>query len=377
MATFEDVSNLEASLREEMNQSKDTFTSAMDEIAKDVAELVAAIEKIEEGSQDRMEEQFNSCRNHTKSCCDDVHQELLTIQGHYENHLSGDLDALRQAVDELRDNALPSLGARMDADLKASSAEIYAAAAVQELKTTTVLQEQDRLREACEADCRLECGGIRGDYDKLLGAVDRSEARILERDAFHQASLIEAEARMTVRMEQCVKALEELAMKCDELNLDTRSETQSRVKELQSDFDGRVGAVEVKMSSFDIAVAEAASGSTRRIEWLIKGATRALLPDGSSATPDVKRWLSPKFEAAGALDMQLELQVIASGGPSATCDVWLSLWGPSGLSLVFKLFAGDSNVQLKHSFDGSSGCVPRQLASLADALNLEDRKSVV
>merc|ERR1719183_2898173 len=111
---------------------------------------------------------------------------------------------------------------------------------------------------------------LRADCDKLLQQSVRGEKVQVERDSFHEARVVEAEARIGVRFEELAKALSDLAGKCDELNLETRSEAQKQINSMESIYDQRVGAVEFKMSTFDTAVSEAAGVPTRRVEWLIQ-----------------------------------------------------------------------------------------------------------
>lgn len=372
-ATVRDLAVLKEAFKEDISKYRMRSADALDILARDVKELLRDVKDMKRQAQEMREEVLAECKDFTQSVKDDQGEQLRVLQQSMEHTLSLDMEALRSAMHELRENALPSLSARLDAELQSSSADFLAANAVQWLKTTTLFQEQGRLHDNMESQLRKEGVAFRADCDRLLQYVACEDSSRAEREAVQEARHADAEARIAVRMEQFAEALAGMADKCDELNLNTRSETQKCIDATKAEYNHRVGEVELKMSSFDAAVAEAGGVPTRRVEWLIRSVSNTLLPsdETSDTSPCVKCWFSPKFHAAGAKEMQLELQ-LHSNGASKSCDISVNLWGATGLYLVFKVYAGDFSAQLRHTFDSSCPFLGRQISSLADAIDYSD-----
>jgi hypothetical protein len=96
----------------------------------------------------------------------------------------------------------------------------------------------------------------------------------------------------------------------------------------------------------------------------------------------IKRWLSPKFEAAGAHGLQLEIRIPPADDANVERDelqplpdgcavyVWA---GESGLRLVCKLYIGSVYEQFEHTFDGVAPCGTQHFnCSLRDQIHTYD-----
>eukprot|EP00927_Polykrikos_kofoidii_P080943 TRINITY_DN7799_c0_g1_i1.p1 TRINITY_DN7799_c0_g1~~TRINITY_DN7799_c0_g1_i1.p1 ORF type:complete len:785 (-),score=146.40 TRINITY_DN7799_c0_g1_i1:150-2504(-) len=126
---------------------------------------------------------------------------------------------------------------------------------------------------------------------------------------------------------------------------------------LKENSDLRIHTIEVETKRLSKILSEVESLPTRRVEWQIKAASVRLQTRGE------RSWFSPRFEAAGASDLQLELRMLPEdssdiegldgGAKCSYGDCAVALWaGDVGLRLVCKLFIGSMSVQLHHTSDG-------------------------
>lgn len=174
----------------------------------------------------------------------------------------------------------------------------------------------------------------------------------------------------------------------------TERRVSAEIATIRMDADRRIMAVESEARRLTSVVSEVENIPTRRVEWVIKDAAFRV-----EASPSGKSFWSPKFEAAGAHGLQLELRLAPSsapgvpaaspgeaaataargyvaagtgsagsrrlpGGPSSSSpedfsfgDCALFLWSVDvGLRLVCRLYVGGASEQHEHVFDGVTPC---------------------
>lgn len=115
-------------------------------------------------------------------------------------------------------------------------------------------------------------------------------------------------------------------------------------------------------------VSEVENMSTRRVEWSIPLDSMELQSSRSRGAS----WFSPKFEAGGSHDLQLEL-VLLQPGTSADehfgdGDCAIRLWAKAGLYIMCKFYIGSASLQVEHTFDGSTPCGTRTFCFVADQI---------
>jgi chromosome segregation ATPase len=160
---------------------------------------------------------------------------------------------------------------------------------------------------------------------------------------------------------------------------DNHAKASASTEILTQDFQGILRAIaELKQERLVPAMMSAPSRiradafiPTRRVEWLIRGASKTLIPygltvAGMGGAPRTHSWMSPKFDVGNAQDLQLELQLICNEQAWESCGVALSLWGTGGLHIVFKLYAGHSSSELRHTFDSNSPAATMKFSSLSE-----------
>eukprot|EP00927_Polykrikos_kofoidii_P015796 TRINITY_DN17071_c0_g1_i2.p1 TRINITY_DN17071_c0_g1~~TRINITY_DN17071_c0_g1_i2.p1 ORF type:complete len:785 (-),score=121.63 TRINITY_DN17071_c0_g1_i2:145-2499(-) len=240
-------------------------------------------------------------------------------------------------------------------------------------------------------DHRHELEGLLNDLrNELTSRVD-TEARHaaealakvslgqLERDAVQDEFIKSSILRMSGLQDDVSAAISCLATSSEAKLSEAESTLQKQAKSLKMRSDERMNSIESKARATSDRLAEVESVSTRRVEWLVNDATARFAGSGNMSL------LSPKFGAAGARNLQLEIRIIpqrevsvANGIQTASqrvgnlgqpgslvedCEVLL--WASdAALRLIFKLFLGNAWVQLDHVFDGLAGSCPQSFGCL-------------
>jgi hypothetical protein len=87
-------------------------------------------------------------------------------------------------------------------------------------------------------------------------------------------------------------------------------------------------------------------------------------------------WFSPKFDAAGAYGMQLELQLFRNSDPPVdgedAGDVAIHLWACKGMQLAYKLSCGSKSVVLSKTFNGRVPYGTKRFCFVRDEINRAD-----
>jgi hypothetical protein len=87
-------------------------------------------------------------------------------------------------------------------------------------------------------------------------------------------------------------------------------------------------------------------------------------------------WFSPKFDAAGAYGMQLELMLYRNSDPPVdgedAGDVSIHLWAGKGVTLAYKLSCGSKSAILNKTFNGRVPYGTKRFVFLRNEINKED-----
>jgi hypothetical protein len=332
--------------------------------------------------------------NAARLLAEDVQSILGSLAEHKKDRQQGlaemkmaSIEPLRQELHDLRLSVAAKQEATkvnelfMDAQANTKSScgelrrEIQSATTSIEEHLVGMMNKMEQNNATAASSLRQELEGLRGESNRLRNvdfATLRSECETATADCRSlEKRFIEAEARTNEQVKKWPKDLSDLMGRLDYISLEARSHAQS----MMSDYDQRVHAVECRLlSMFDAAGQDAAWMPTRRVEWLIRSVSKTLLP-ATIFNPGAlgnQSWLSPKFKVAGVQDVQLELQVIHNGHHWENCGLSMSLWASSGLYLVFKLFAGDTSTELRHTFESNSPSATMHLCSLGELRNAAD-----
>eukprot|EP00928_Gymnodinium_smaydae_P071011 TRINITY_DN5470_c0_g1_i1.p1 TRINITY_DN5470_c0_g1~~TRINITY_DN5470_c0_g1_i1.p1 ORF type:complete len:839 (+),score=196.04 TRINITY_DN5470_c0_g1_i1:85-2601(+) len=350
-----------------------TNANLQEEIRKLRSEMQAGFDHAERQRQRRADE----ATKFTVECCTRVSQELDATRMYLEDRMHNGFEHARNQLFEAQVLNHQS-DQRLEQHIEHRNAELSGTMAVRWASTCAMLE---RLQTACEENLSNFAADTSARFKETAQkARDETEACRTE--------LIEKEDGLGKRISKNSELLQDLIRDikgdvdqrtADSENRQSASERYiaQKVREIQADADNRIRAMEAETRRLFTVVSEVENIPTRRVEWLIKDASNRLV-HGSEAA-----WLSPRFEAAGAHGLQLELLLLDPASAEAAeenakpygpmGDALIHLWTEdSGLRLVCKLCIGEAFEQVNHTFDGTSPCKSRPICYLRDQINRED-----
>eukprot|EP00933_Yihiella_yeosuensis_P028955 TRINITY_DN22714_c0_g1_i1.p1 TRINITY_DN22714_c0_g1~~TRINITY_DN22714_c0_g1_i1.p1 ORF type:complete len:772 (-),score=152.36 TRINITY_DN22714_c0_g1_i1:285-2600(-) len=214
-----------------------------------------------------------------------------------------------------------------------------------------------------------KAGGVQKNLDDYAAAQARSEEQREERT---QRS--ESEIWMKLdRLDELVKELNE-----QEQNdmRETRQYCDDQIEEYGGIADGRLDSLEKESNRMASAVCEVENLATRRVDWVIKNATKFLRPNSASKACLHTSWFSPKFDIGGAHGLQLELQLFRAvdhdAPDSAAGDIAIFLWACKGMNLCYRLHCGSKSQALEKVFNGRVPYGTKRFCWLKDQINREN-----
>eukprot|EP00929_Paragymnodinium_shiwhaense_P032729 TRINITY_DN18107_c0_g1_i1.p1 TRINITY_DN18107_c0_g1~~TRINITY_DN18107_c0_g1_i1.p1 ORF type:complete len:614 (+),score=164.95 TRINITY_DN18107_c0_g1_i1:128-1969(+) len=266
----------------------------------------------------------------------------------------GNAVELRRRIDELRGQ----LSASSDAVEKSlgETAQRVAEQALSDLQAATTELKAQLRQEAA----RLE--------EQLLSEADKADVNVRSLELKVQKHIADSSLAATEDRKRAEAASAELSGRLDQVSEALRAALAENVSDLAA----------------KICSAEAAH--TRRVEWVIEdacsqlaaGEREAEVAELESPRSKVLQQLgkctsvfSPRFDAAGARDLQLELRCFSSGGSEQKeqGDCAVLLWASGGVSMVYRLSVGSKSQTFETLFEGRNPCGTQRFCSLREEVD--------
>jgi len=164
---------------------------------------------------------------------------------------------------------------------------------------------------------------------------------------------------------------------------------QHREMVLRKEHGNRLEVLDDRATRLDNIIAEVENIPTRRVDWVIKDAAQQLakLAVRNDLVSSPPCWTSPRFEAAGAHSLQMELRFLRPADVQADQDqdsmaqrgdCVLALRADPGLFLVCRLFIGSAFGQLEHTFQDSTTAVcTKPICFIRDQISEKDGSLVI
>jgi len=164
---------------------------------------------------------------------------------------------------------------------------------------------------------------------------------------------------------------------CEAAHKDIRETSGGSLGAFKSSATDRLDVLTDQAEKLRNAVSEVENLSTRRVDWVIKNVSQRLRPRSPARAAALHTsWFSPKFDAAGAHGLQLELQVYRPSDPpvegEAEGDCAVYLWACKGTSLVYKLAIGSKSATLEKVFNGRVPFGTKRICFLRNQINREE-----
>jgi hypothetical protein len=331
---------------------------------------LAGLERVAQDSKSFVETAEQGINTKLAKCA------LLTQLKNSEGSLETKINTVDAAWRSALADELARLGESLSAELENVKAELATGAETWARQAAEALVDQKKVMDASleevKAGAVLNDDYVRrqltADLEKFKVELEEKAKKQDERDKLQEAAIHEALGNLDFSIKETASNLgAEGGAKHDALTSDLAG-----VKEEQ---ERRLGAMEKDFDRFRDAVAEVENLSTRRVDWVIRHASKRLLHPNDKASLHTS-WFSPKFNAAGIQGLQLEFQLFRPSDPpvkdelSGDCAIFL--WACRGANLVYRLHVGGKAATLEKVFNGRVPYGTERFCFLKDQINRED-----
>lgn len=274
---------------------------------------------------------------------------------------NGDAQVRQHVADELQ-----QMGAKFDEQLLKLATRMEGMVA--ERASGAVGEATARLRadlEATAAGLRQEtaaaCAEVR---EELGGTLTAEVAGIKAKNAQQDKELESTKKRLMADISAQEESLRSQTQRLEESSKRAMAEAQGSLETASREATERLRVLdeqtEKALKACYSLISDVENVPTKRLDWVIRGASQRLKPPPPSPEevpgdePPFGSWKSPKFDAAGARDLQLELRVYRPVNPPAPgqergdCAVFLT--APRGTNLACRLLVGTASQSFEKRF---------------------------
>eukprot|EP00927_Polykrikos_kofoidii_P017773 TRINITY_DN18127_c0_g1_i2.p1 TRINITY_DN18127_c0_g1~~TRINITY_DN18127_c0_g1_i2.p1 ORF type:complete len:652 (-),score=149.21 TRINITY_DN18127_c0_g1_i2:50-2005(-) len=382
---------------EDKSELKIIMSEIVTKLDGEVERLEGLLSQHERDTQDAMNRDAEEARRFTTICASRLEEELDMARITAEEDLKAGLSEAAMEIQAVREAEWADrehIARRVDA----LAAEVSASTAVKWATTTALVRQQ---REALLAEIERAMAVVKTDLEQQLHTVQNIAAEKLGDAIVDQANLRaeqdarneRARAAITEQLQGLQAHLGEHSKLIDRGNDRVIAGLEVKLEALRAQTEEGFRVAEDRTQGLCRAVVAVENVPTRCVEWSMHEISACL----ADCSCNGMSWFSPKFDAAGLRDLQLELKflgsanrpgVLASNGiaPPATdpghktsplnsrrsslendCVISLHSNEP-GLRLLCRLFVGSASAIIQHSFDGAQACESGRLCSLQGQL---------
>ncbi|CAJ1371252.1 unnamed protein product [Effrenium voratum] len=294
-----------------------------------------------------------------------------------DTNLSQKMDQVDTDVRKALADELAALCERIDKEFTSTRADMTKFAETKSQEGKEKLQDQ---RDELDRAMATAAQEAQANMDKLQAAVEKT---LKDTDEAHQKAQAErdektqrSDSEIWLKLDRLSELLQELTDSTTNATDNLREEANSSLSDFRNEATGRLDGLDEENLKMKTALMEVENIATRRVDWVIKDASRRLRPNSASKASLHTSWFSPKFDMAGVHGLQLELQLFrpSDWGADGECsgDIALFLWACKGMNLVFKLFCGGKSQTCEKVFNGKVPYGTTRFCWLKDQINRED-----
>ncbi|CAE6936597.1 unnamed protein product [Symbiodinium sp. CCMP2592] len=371
--------------REELQRYISLLDRQLSERLQDVVTKLATTQtSVEDNEKASMEQHQKLSSN-----MDRLHETAMKTAKEFQQSLSNQLSDMHSRINEDMRRHEEKITDLYD-KLGLTRRELSANMAVMRSESRVLMHQNNELLTKALKDSEQET------REHAMTALQRTKAELKDTQE-RQAAYFES------RMDKADTFAENLAADLDYLSKKVeanRNALEDLVGKASGDFRDReqmlrkehgnlLDVLDGRATRLDNIIAEVENIPTRKVDWIIKDAAQqiaklALRSDLVSAPP---AWVSPKFEAAGAHSLQMELRFLRPSdvqadqdqdSMAARGDCALALRGDPGLFLVCRLFVGSAFGQIEHTFqDETTAVCSKPICFIRDQINEKDGSLVI
>jgi len=387
-ATEEDLAGVKQELQVETQRAKDGGEKASRDVRNELINELGKVSHVVTSNAETTKEAIarvaQDAATHGQMCANKVKEELLPMFPQLQDMIVASQKNVEKQI------------AQVDADLKVMFADELMALTQQfdqemtSVKTELLANAEKWARDAAEAlvkerrelDQAVEAAK-KESVTNLMGfkeAVDIQFKKITEEHGKKHSEAEERNQRSQSEIWLKLERLDELIKENKDGAKEHTEEVDTRlsgsVDQLRADSEQRLAKLDGTSQRLHDAVAEVENLPTRRVDWVITNVSKRIRPPSASKASLHTSWFSPKFDAAGAHGLQLELQFFKkSDSPvdgEAAGDCAAFLWACKGMNLVYKLYIGNKSQVCEKIFNGRVPFGTKRLCFLKDQINREE-----
>ncbi|CAE8609713.1 unnamed protein product, partial [Polarella glacialis] len=349
------------------------------EFLRKVEKANKATERVSEDSKAYADQTADGVDKKLSAGLTDLQDQLREWQDFFAEQLAETDAALKKALAD----ELTALCGRLDQEMAADRSDV-ADALVQaaEVMQTGLNTLQDALTASLDELTR-ECNARAQATDASLAEV-RQALREREKETLrHEERTQRDSVEIWLKLDRLAELVSEGAEKALEDTKSASREAAEKLSETRGFHDNRLGHLDELTTKLRAGLSEVQNVSTRRIQWIIKNASKRVrqpLEHHMKVQKHVS-WFSPTFDAAGCHGLQLELQVYRAIDPPVegqdVGDCAVFLWACRGTQLVYRLAVGGKAQTLEKRFNGRVPYGTARLCFFVDQINREDDTLVI
>mmetsp|Transcript_529 Transcript_529/g.1813 ORF Transcript_529/g.1813 Transcript_529/m.1813 type:complete len:756 (-) Transcript_529:141-2408(-) len=384
---------------DELNEARDALQAAIDQLRAEAAtkaqcqgdraqlesqisNLTQAVSQNATRAEEAIQNMGADSRQHGDAAADGAFdkahiriQELDAARRQAETGLENRLDEVDKGMRTAFVNELTSLCETLDkqlAELRQELVDLVELRASQSSEALLALRRhlEDSLegerRSLADAGARLKADAVQ-EVQRLRQEMQRAHDRMDSQAAGSRTELDERISALssTVYQNRC-----DLAGSVSEL----RKDASASLGDFRKATEDHLAALDRCAATLTDGVSEVRNAATRRVEWLIPAASKTLQVSPDVGADGHASWRSPRFHAAGARNLQLELRrfpcdAAADGVSAADCAMYL--WGHKGMHIACRLFVGSKSSTIEKAYSSHAAHGTRRLCSVRDQISAE------
>jgi len=359
----EQLNEVESKLKQELaglRQECQTIMKAVDAVRTETQRVGAQVGPLSEKFEENVKRVASDGKSYTDEVSTSVQKQIQPIVPNLEEQigrgfreLEATIQGLERRSNEALEKQVQELRTKFSAELAALQSEMIenfnksaeTAAKEREVSdsalasTKMVLEKQiepiqPKIEEQIQAIVETQKTIDKQQDERAIRTASELQIKIDQANAAQDAAIKEAASRS--------QGIEDLASGI----LDVYKEKTDR----------HLAAIEEETTKIRDAIGEVENTPTRRVEWVIDKVTKKIRPVSAGKNQLHSSFFSPRFDAAGAHGMQLELavyrpaEVPVEGQDAGDCSIYL--WACKGVSIVFRIYIGTKSATLERVFNG-------------------------
>jgi hypothetical protein len=217
-------------------------------------------------------------------------------------------------------------------------------------------KEEARLDARIAEEAKLAAERLEDKRSQLKSGLDTLEERAWARFDEVNSRASELKSLLESNVAKLDESLAQQKMVLEEQVSIVDRKAREKTEGLQSDTLKRFSEVDDYTRSLSKCLSEIENLPTRRVEWRIPNAAERLRPWDTAKASLYTSWFSPRFDAAGMHDLQLEIRLFRPADANVegqeAGDTSVFLWACKGVTVTFRLYVGTKTATFEKIFHG-------------------------